>query len=308
MLRVGTDCSGLDAPLIALKELNIDYEYIFCSEINQKLIQIIQDKNKPQIVYDNIIKRNHKLLPQIDLYIAGFPCPSFSTASRYREGFDSDRGSLFFHCYETIKYAKPKYFILENVKGIKTHNKGETFKLIQNYLNKLTDYNIHYELINSKYFTPQDRTRLYIIGISKQITDNILNFNTYNKQEKHITDIIDINNKTENILSFKKTKLLNEIITKKNIKEDDWWIINLNTSCVNFATAKKNLSPTLLTSCQMYYINKSKRYLTLSELQKLQGVESLNLSHYLGKIEQITAIGNSMTVPVIKYLLSILLI
>lgn len=308
MLRVGTDCSGLDAPLIALKELNIDYEYVFCSEINQKLIQIIQDENKPQIVYDNIIKRNHKLLPQIDLYIAGFPCPSFSTASRYREGFDSDRGSLFFHCYETIKNAKPKYFILENVKGIKTHNKGETFKLIQNYLNKLTDYNIYYELINSKYFTPQDRTRLYIIGISKQITNDILNFNTYNKQEKHITDIININNKTENILSFKKTKLLNEIITKKNIKEDDWWIINLNTSCVNFATAKKNLSPTLLTSCQMYYINKLKRYLTLPELQKLQGLESLNLSHYLGKIEQITAIGNSMTVPVIKYLLTILLI
>lgn len=302
MITVGTDCSGVEAPIVALRELGIDFKHVFSSEINPKLVNFILREYKPDIIYDNIIERDHTQVPYVDLYVAGFPCPSFSSASRYREGFKSDRGSLFFHCFNTIKNVRPKYFILENVKGILTHQKGETFKLIKQYLESLGDYNMYYEQINSKYFTPQDRTRIYIIGIHNSVAKQNYDF-SFNNSVSHIKNIINFQDTSISSLSSIKKNLLNEVIKKHNIADsNDYWIINLNTSCVNFATARKNLSPTLLTSCQMYYITKLKRYLNLSELKKLQGLDNLDLSSF-GKIDQIQALGNSMTVPVLKFIL-----
>jgi DNA (cytosine-5)-methyltransferase 1 len=303
-IRIGTDCSGLDSPILALNKLKIKFDYIFASEIEYKLRNNIIKLYKPTLIFDDIITRNHKQLPNIDLYISGFPCPSFSSASMYREGFNSIRGTIFFHCYSTIKYTKPKYFILENVKGLLTHNKGETLAIIKQYLKKLKDYTIYYEIINSKYFTPQNRTRIYIIGI-KHKTKNY-NFNNHNTNHAHIKNIIDTKNKKQIILSHNKQTLLNEIIIKKNINHKDWWIINLNTSSINYATACMNLSPTILTSSQMYYIIPLKRFLTINELQKLQGLQKIKLD-FLTKTEQYRSIGNAMTVDVIAHIINILL-
>ena len=87
---------------------------------------------KPKIFYDNIFKRDHKKLPDIDIYVCGFPCQSFSTAGN-REGFHkkSKEGIIFFECLKVIKHTKPIFFILENVKGLLTHEKGKTFKKIK---------------------------------------------------------------------------------------------------------------------------------------------------------------------------------
>jgi len=303
ILRYGGDCSGLDAPILALKKLDINFKYVFTSEINDKLRNNIIKQYNPKLVFNDITKRNHTKLPIIDLYISGFPCQSFSSTNRIRKGFNSDQGIIFFHCYETIKQTKPKYFILENVKGLITHEKGETLQVIKKYLAKLKDYTVYYEVINSKYFTPQDRDRIYIIGV-KNIKKKI-NFHSYPNKEKHILDIIDKKNKNQNILSPIKQKLLKEVIDKKKINIKDCWIVNLNTSCINYATSRKNLSPTILTSSQMYYIIPFKRFLTMNELQKLQGFNNFNID-FLNKTEQYRSIGNTMTVNVIAYILKTL--
>jgi len=311
IINFASDCSGIDAPAIALKKLGIGYNYIFASEIDKKLYNYINIKYKPQYIFDNILTRNHKKLPKniIDLYVAGFPCPSFSSASAIHEGFESDRGQIFFHVYDTIKHTQPNCFILENVKGLITHDKGETFKKIKNYLSKLNNYTVYYEIINSKYFTPQNRVRIYIIGVKHSFINKKykLNFDDYNKTQKHIKSIIDKNITYKDTLSNNKKKLLQEVINKKNINTNDYWIINLNTSHVNYATALLNLSPTILTSSQMYYITKLKRFLTIKELQKLQGLQTVNLEPFT-KTEKYKIIGNSITVNVLMYIIKKILL
>ena len=144
-LRVGTDCSGIDAPIHALKLMNVPFQYEFASDLDKAAKASINCNHQPRMFFDDIMTRDHTRLPKLDLYCAGFPCQSFSTLGK-RQGFDDtkNRGTVFFHCYETIKNTQPKMFVLENVKGLLSHDKGKTFKTIMDYLSTLSGYFIHY--------------------------------------------------------------------------------------------------------------------------------------------------------------------
>lgn len=104
-----------------------------------------------------------ELRGKVDLLCGGFPCQSFSIAGR-RKGFDDVRGTMFFHLARILKQAKPPFLLFENVKGLLSHDKGETFKTIITCLDDL-GYDIEWQLLNSKNFgVPQNRERVYIIG------------------------------------------------------------------------------------------------------------------------------------------------
>lgn len=94
---------------------------------------------------------------------AGFPCQSFSVAGR-RRGFNDTRGTLFFEIGRLAKILKPRYLFLENVKGLLSHNSGETFRAILFTLDDI-GYNASWQVLNSKNFgVPQHRERVFIIG------------------------------------------------------------------------------------------------------------------------------------------------
>ena len=298
-LRVGTDCSGIDSPLLALKHLNIPFNYIFASELDRHLRKNIINTYNPELIFNDITTRKHYLLPQVDLYICGFPCQTFSSLGNLG---GLNKSPIFYHCIETIKYTKPKYFILENVKNIITHDFGNTFNIIKDNLEML-DYNIYIETINSKYFTPQDRTRVYFIGIQKNIDNKLCIFNDYDKDIKNINDILNPNIKYIDILNDK----LDNIIVELELEKDINYVFNIGVSKANYCNVKINLSPTLTTKCNKYYIYLKKRFLTVSELQALQGLEDLDLS-FLKISNQYKAIGNSMTRQVIEYILKKLLL
>jgi len=102
-------------------------------------------------------------LPHFDFLLAGFPCPSFSYAGK-QKGFDDTRGTLFFEVERLLKQHKPPFFLLENVRGLTTHDQGRTFQTIQDHLCKL-GYHLNCLLLNSSNFgVPQNRVRIYIIG------------------------------------------------------------------------------------------------------------------------------------------------
>ncbi len=103
-------------------------------------------------------------LPEFDFMLAGFPCQSFSYAGK-RKGFGETRGTLFFEVERLLKKYKPKGFLLENVRGLTTHDQGRTFETIINSLEQL-GYSVNYLLLNSSNFgVPQNRVRIYILGI-----------------------------------------------------------------------------------------------------------------------------------------------
>ena len=102
-------------------------------------------------------------IPNHDLLVAGFPCQAFSIAGK-RRGFNDTRGTLFFEIARILKDKNPKYFILENVKGLLSHNNGSTFKTIIATLTEL-GYDLQWQVLNSKNFgVPQNRERVFIVG------------------------------------------------------------------------------------------------------------------------------------------------
>ena len=102
-------------------------------------------------------------IPDHDLLVGGFPCQAFSIAGK-RRGFDDTRGTLFFEIARILKDKKPSYFILENVKGLLSHDNGSTFKTIISALTEL-GYDLQWQVLNSKNFgVPQNRERVFIVG------------------------------------------------------------------------------------------------------------------------------------------------
>ena len=102
-------------------------------------------------------------LPDFDLLCGGFPCQAFSIAGK-RKGFDDTRGTLFFEIARILREKKPRLCLLENVKGLLSHDNGNTFKTIITTLDEL-GYDLQWQVLNSKNFgVPQNRERVFIIG------------------------------------------------------------------------------------------------------------------------------------------------
>lgn len=105
-------------------------------------------------------------IPNHELLVGGFPCQSFSVAGK-RRGFDDTRGTLFFEIARILREKKPRLLLLENVKGLLSHDNGSTFKTIIATLDEL-GYDLQWQVLNSKNFgVPQNRERVFIIGNRK---------------------------------------------------------------------------------------------------------------------------------------------
>ena len=106
-----------------------------------------------------------------NIIVGGSPCQSFSLAGK-RRGFEDTRGTLFFHYVNAIKEVQPEFFIFENVKGMMSHDKGETIKTVLSSFNEI-GYDIDFDVFNSKYYgVPQNRERIYIVGKRKDLGIN----------------------------------------------------------------------------------------------------------------------------------------
>ena len=117
----------------------------------------------------DITKIQSSDIPDFDVLLAGFPCQPFSSIGK-RQGFQhATQGTLFYDVARIIEGKKPKSFLLENVPGLKTHDKGNTLKVIMQTLDDL-GYTASYEILNSaKFGVPQQRKRMYIVGFRKDI-------------------------------------------------------------------------------------------------------------------------------------------
>lgn len=128
----------------------------------EKDSQVEWSKDYTHTPLGDITKVRTSDLPDFELLVGGFPCQAFSIAGK-RRGFDDTRGTLFFEIARILKDKRPKYFLLENVKGLLSHDKGKTFKTMFGVLSDL-GYDVKWEVLNSKNFVPQNRERIYIKG------------------------------------------------------------------------------------------------------------------------------------------------
>lgn len=136
---------------------------VFSSEIDKFAIQTYE-ANWGETPSGDITQIEAKDIPNFDILLAGFPCQAFSIAGK-RKGFDDTRGTMFFEVERILEYHKPKCFMLENVKGLLSHDKGNTFRVMKDILEKKLNYKIYYKVLNAKDFgVPQNRERIIIVG------------------------------------------------------------------------------------------------------------------------------------------------
>lgn len=109
-------------------------------------------------------------VPDHELLVGGFPCQAFSVAGN-RKGFEDTRGTLFFEVARIAKVKQPKVILLENVKGLVGHDKGKTLEVIIQTLHDI-GYTVDFNIINSKYYVPQNRERIFIVAVRNDLIKN----------------------------------------------------------------------------------------------------------------------------------------
>ena len=293
-LRVGTDCSGIEAPIEALKQLKIPYTHVFSSEIDKYCMESIIANHDPKILfgYDeeypegDITKRDINDVPDIDLYVCGFPCQPFSSAGK-RKGSKDKRGNVFWGCYDVITEVQPKYFILENVKGILSSNKGKDWDVIEDALEDFRDigYQVEWNVLNTKdYGIPQNRERLYIVGTKGKKFDW-----PKAKKMKSLKTFIDENNILKiNIPNFAKNYLK---------KYDKQIFVDIGFIKTNKYKTADEICPCIIRNNQLWCLPMS-RYASIKEILSLQGFN--NKKQVVSDTQFKRQIGNSMSVNVIK--------
>jgi DNA (cytosine-5)-methyltransferase 1 len=221
MIKVGSDFSGVGAFDQALMRLGIDYETVFACDMDKYARQTFihnygEPKYYPVNVYDREIPSE-----SLDIYMTSPPCQAFSLAGK-RLGKDDKRGILFFNSHEFIKVNKPRYFIFENVKGLLSDDNGNTF---QEWVNMLggksvngvpilfpyedsVPYHIYWKVLNAKkYGVPQNRERVFIIGI-RDDEDNVFQFPKEEHLTRRLKDVLEDEIDEKYFLSDKMLELL----------------------------------------------------------------------------------------------------
>lgn len=161
-----------------------------------------EDKNSQKTYITNfnetpqgdITKIDPHEIPSHDILLAGFPCQAFSIAG-YQKGFEDARGTLFFNIVKILEEHQPKAFLLENVKNLVGHKKGETFGKMRDMLENRLGYKIYFQVLNSMTHAniPQNRERIFIVGFHPEKVQNheSFQFPSEIKLTKNIQDLID---------------------------------------------------------------------------------------------------------------------
>lgn len=170
---------------------------VFTSEWDKYCQQTYRENFKEQPAGD-IIPIDKKSIPDHDVLVAGFPCQPFSIAGVSKKnslgrkhGFqDKKQGNLFFEIVKILKAKRPKAFLLENVKNLKSHDNGNTYRVIHDTLKSL-GYHIFADVIDAAKYVPQHRERIFIVGFDKKRYPHIdFSFPTPPNRRKKLSSII----------------------------------------------------------------------------------------------------------------------
>jgi DNA (cytosine-5)-methyltransferase 1 len=270
---------------------NLGLDCVFASDIDKKA-RTSYYKNYKLKPSGDITKIKAKNIPDFDLLCGGFPCQPFSSAGK-RKGINDHRGNLFFEIVRILKAKKPEAFLLENVVGLTTIDKGNTFRRVLFELQSL-GYCVQWKILNTiDYGLPQSRPRLFIVGIKKFVLFSW----PKSKPMQPLKEILDDSLK-ESIpkLSPSIKKVMENYRKKyKYIKRLQIWHRAFDNSC-----AVKPYAHTLLAGSHKDHVVDGKRHLYIRERLRLQGFpENFKICH-ASYGTMVSQTGNAVSVPVIK--------
>ncbi|MGH1599959.1 DNA (cytosine-5-)-methyltransferase [Campylobacter majalis] len=303
-------CSGIGGGRLGL-ELN-GFKCIGFSEIDKSAINTYKSffNTKNELEFGDLVKLEPKNLPNFDLLISGFPCQTFSIVGKRAGLNDEDKGKIIYHLAEILKTKQPKFFILENVKGLVNHDKGNTLKIILKILNKC-GYNVKFEVLNTLDFgLAQSRERIYFIGVRQDLDFDIKLKNP--KKQSKISDFLSpskqnliekTSQKYQTFLKYLKNKYnCDRVKLDEILQKDDYTILDTRQSDLRFYEDK---IPTIRRDRQgILYVYKGEIYsLSALEALKFQGFDKVkNLKSKIDNLKEADILrqcGNAMSVDVI---------
>lgn len=182
------------------------FETVYANDFDKYACITYSANNNIKIDSRDIHNVNAESLPDCDVIAGGFPCQAFSIAGK-QQGFNDDRGLLFFQMLRIINNKKPKIIFMENVKNLVSHDHGNTFKVICNSLLE-SGYYIKYKVMNTKNYSsiPQNRERIYIVGFLNKDTMNDFSFPSEVEAQKPISELINFDKTVDEKYYYKETQ------------------------------------------------------------------------------------------------------
>ncbi|MGH1366492.1 MAG: DNA (cytosine-5-)-methyltransferase [Calditrichia bacterium] len=278
---------------------------VFTSEWD-KFSQVTYEANYGEIPFGDITRIDEKLIPDHDILLGGFPCQPFSIAGVSKKkslgkehGFkDETQGTLFFDIARILEAKRPMAFVLENVKNLVSHDKGNTFKVILRTLNEL-GYSIHSKVLDGKHFVPQHRERIFIVGFDENIFsgEEVFNFPSLPPVKLAVRDILEADVDSKYTLSDKLWNYLQAYAKKHKARGN------------GFGFGLVNLDGVSRTMSARYYKDgaeilipqegKNPRRLTPRECARLQGYPDKFVIP-VSDNQAYRQFGNSVVMPLVK--------
>lgn len=301
-IKVASLFAGIGGICYGFKQAGADI--IWANEIDKDACKTYRHNFGDEYLVEGDIKEvDPHNIPDIDILNGGFPCQAFSVAG-YRKGFEDERGNLFFEIERILEVKRPRAILLENVKNLEGHDKGNTFKVIKEHLEAL-GYHVHHKVLNTMEYgnVPQNRERIYIVGFLSEDAYNKFKFPEPIKLEKTIHDIIDINDKKPLGLYYNNSKYYPEL--KKTMTKQDTVYQWRRVYC---RENKSNVCPTLTANMgtgghnvPLILDNYDIRKLTPEECVGFQGFpKEFSFPDTIKNSSKYKQAGNSVSVPVIK--------
>ena len=304
-------CAGIGAGRLGLEKLGM--ECLGFSEIDKNAEETYREFfGHDEKNFGDLMKINTDELPDFDMMIAGFPCQSFSIVGQ-RKGMKDHRGQIIYGLIKIMKAKNLKYFILENVKGLVSHEKGESLKVILKELDA-AGYKVFCKVMSScNLGVPQMRERIYFVGIRKDLFDKTYDYfwPSQIKQPKIQNYLIDDDPKMEfkeDSASYKTfLKYLNNKYNKgqhdlEKLLEEDYLVLDTRQSDLRVYRDK---IPTLRTGRHgILYVKNGK-------LRRVSGLEALLFQGFpkefadkvkdrISEVNLLSQAGNAMTVDAIE--------
>lgn len=297
-IRIGTECSGIEAPIVALRRMGVSHDHVFSTECNESARIWSNYNNSPWVRHCDITQRDPESLGQVDLYVCGIPCQDFSNMNHHR-GEKVKCVGIVVSLIDGIKTSRPKGFVLENVPSFRKH---ELCKKIETSLSM--EYEIYKGVLSPHdYGCPQNRKRFYMVGIRKCSVVAPFEWPEPIPLEKSCLDML-FDGLTG--VSF-ETCLVKDKYYQRKLKEWDLngvrRIVSLSTYALHKEGPKStNISPCVLASHPGLYAPHLGRLLHPKELLKLQGFSGVIIPPSLSNSVVRRLTGNAMSVDVLMHL------
>jgi DNA (cytosine-5)-methyltransferase 1 len=277
----------------------------YFSEIDKHAVAVYKNKFKNSNYVGSVTDVRGADLPKIDLITFGSPCQDFSLAGK-RKGMEGDRSSLILEAIRLISECRPRVFIWENVKGTFSSNSGEDFSAIIQAFANIGGYRLEWQLLNTSWFLPQNRERIYLVGYSTEPKRDWRGVFPVGEISRETTSVeVKQEGKNDLILRVKSA-------TSSGYEEATSGD-TINLSQPNSETRRgrvgKQKAQTLETSCNQAVVDNYRiRRLTPIECERLQGFPDQHTAfgNYDGEVNPMSntqryrQCGNAVTVDVVE--------